>query len=108
MAGHTKTTNRPTDVVRRLVRDLASDLVSFKLVLVVANSSLRERAKGFEPSTSSLGSWHSTAELRPRTFKKNITMIYFTLLSLGTQSIHAHTEVDPISWTIQNVIRGST
>ena len=24
-----------------------------------------ERAKGFEPSTSSLGSWHSTAELRP-------------------------------------------
>ena len=25
-----------------------------------------ERAKGFEPSTSSLGSWHSTTELRPR------------------------------------------
>ena len=24
-----------------------------------------ERAKGFEPSTSSLGSWHSTTELRP-------------------------------------------
>ena len=27
---------------------------------------LQERAKGFEPSTSSLGSWHSTTELRPR------------------------------------------
>jgi hypothetical protein len=24
-----------------------------------------ERATGFEPATSSLGSWHSTAELRP-------------------------------------------
>ena len=27
---------------------------------------LSQRAKGFEPSTSSLGSWHSTTELRPR------------------------------------------
>ena len=26
---------------------------------------LPKRAKGFEPSTSSLGSWHSTIELRP-------------------------------------------
>src|SRR5690349_703281 len=26
----------------------------------------RERATGFEPATSSLGSWHSTPELRPR------------------------------------------
>src|SRR5260370_32260842 len=26
----------------------------------------RKRATGFEPATSSLGSWHSTAELRPR------------------------------------------
>src|SRR5436190_23225421 len=25
-----------------------------------------KRAMGFEPTTSSLGSWHSTAELRPR------------------------------------------
>src|SRR6266568_4915390 len=25
-----------------------------------------ERATGFEPTTSSLGSWHSTPELRPR------------------------------------------
>ena len=25
-----------------------------------------ERAMGFEPTTSSLGSWHSTTELRPR------------------------------------------
>src|SRR6266508_3748666 len=25
-----------------------------------------ERATGFEPATSSLGSWHSTPELRPR------------------------------------------
>ena len=25
-----------------------------------------ERATGIEPVTSSLGSWHSTAELRPR------------------------------------------
>ncbi len=29
-----------------------------------------ERAMGLEPTTSSLGSWHSTAELRPRFFKK--------------------------------------
>jgi hypothetical protein len=27
----------------------------------------KERATGFEPATSSLGSWHSTTELRPRT-----------------------------------------
>jgi hypothetical protein len=27
-----------------------------------------ERAMGFEPTTSSLGSWHSTAELRPQVF----------------------------------------
>ena len=27
---------------------------------------LEERAMGFEPTTSSLGSWHSTPELRPR------------------------------------------
>src|SRR6185503_11801247 len=26
-----------------------------------------KRAMGFEPTTSSLGSWHSTTELRPRT-----------------------------------------
>jgi hypothetical protein len=26
----------------------------------------RERATGLEPATSSLGSWHSTTELRPR------------------------------------------
>ena len=26
---------------------------------------LRKRASGFEPPTSSLGSWHSTTELRP-------------------------------------------
>src|SRR4051794_18570476 len=38
-----------------------------------AKSSVRqvlrqERAMGFEPTTSSLGSWHSTTELRPRFF----------------------------------------
>ena len=27
-----------------------------------------ERETGFEPATSSLGSWHSTAELLPRRF----------------------------------------
>src|SRR5262245_45279339 len=31
-----------------------------------AISSSQERATGFEPATSSLGSWHSTAELRPQ------------------------------------------
>src|SRR5260221_12905040 len=30
-------------------------------------TSVSERATGFEPVTSSLGSWHSTPELRPRT-----------------------------------------
>src|SRR2546426_5184694 len=29
----------------------------------------RERATGFEPATSSLGSWHSTPELRPRGYR---------------------------------------
>src|SRR3990167_3746940 len=29
---------------------------------------LPKRAMGFEPTTSSLGSWHSTAELRPHFF----------------------------------------
>jgi hypothetical protein len=29
--------------------------------------SLSQRAMGFEPTTSSLGSWHSTTELRPQT-----------------------------------------
>src|SRR5438034_7199970 len=28
-----------------------------------------ERATGFEPATSTLGRWHSTAELRPRALK---------------------------------------
>src|SRR5215813_5850880 len=28
-----------------------------------------ERATGIEPATSSLGSWHSTAELRPRSVR---------------------------------------
>ena len=28
----------------------------------------KERATGVEPATSSLGSWHSTTELRPRRF----------------------------------------
>ena len=30
----------------------------------------RERATGFEPATSSLGSWHSTAELRPQELRR--------------------------------------
>jgi hypothetical protein len=29
---------------------------------------LKKRATGFEPATSSLGSWHSTTELRPQIF----------------------------------------
>jgi hypothetical protein len=31
----------------------------------------RERATGLEPATSSLGSWHSTTELRPRNASKS-------------------------------------
>src|SRR5713101_4945298 len=31
-----------------------------------SHSANKERATGFEPATSSLGSWHSTAELRPQ------------------------------------------
>jgi hypothetical protein len=30
-----------------------------------------ERETGFEPATSSLGSWHSTTELLPRSFNIN-------------------------------------
>ena len=30
-----------------------------------------ERETGFEPATSSLGSWHSTTELLPRSFVFN-------------------------------------
>ena len=33
-----------------------------------AEPSYQQRAMGFEPTTSSLGSWHSTTELRPRQF----------------------------------------
>src|SRR5439155_12156875 len=32
-----------------------------------------ERATGFEPVTSSLGSWHSTPELRPQAFQHQAT-----------------------------------
>src|SRR6476469_4073868 len=32
-----------------------------------------ERATGLEPATSSLGSWHSTTELRPRFVPVNVT-----------------------------------
>ena len=32
-----------------------------------ASTSIKKRAIGFEPTTSSLGSWHSTTELRPQT-----------------------------------------
>jgi hypothetical protein len=36
-----------------------------------------ERATGIEPVTSSLGSWHSTAELRPlRTWQKSFIWNY--------------------------------
>ncbi len=31
-----------------------------------ASTSIKKRAIGFEPTTSSLGSWHSTTELRPQ------------------------------------------
>jgi hypothetical protein len=31
--------------------------------------SFLERETGIEPATSSLGSWHSTAELLPRVFR---------------------------------------
>jgi Protein kinase domain len=34
----------------------------------------RERARGFEPLTSSLGSWHSTTELRPQVVLKQAVM----------------------------------
>ena len=34
--------------------------------VVVFNELTKKRVMGFEPTTSSLGSWHSTAELHPR------------------------------------------
>ncbi len=50
------------------------------------NSLDGKRAMGFEPTTSSLGSWHSTAELRPQknaikslifdSFQKNLDNCY--------------------------------
>jgi uncharacterized protein (TIGR03000 family) len=44
----------------------ASRLESGRGSLFGMTSDVRERAMGFEPTTSSLGSWHSTTELRPR------------------------------------------
>ena len=40
----------------------------------------KQRAKGFGPSTSSLGSWRSTAELRPH--KKPLTSYYIRLYTI--------------------------
>ena len=37
-----------------------------KSMVPSVNSLDGKRAMGFEPTTSSLGSWHSTAELRPQ------------------------------------------
>jgi hypothetical protein len=36
-----------------------------------------ERETGFEPATSSLGSWHSTTELLPQPFVFNASEHYF-------------------------------
>ena len=40
---------------------------------VSTDSHFTERATGLEPATSSLGSWHSTTELRPQSSPVNVT-----------------------------------
>jgi hypothetical protein len=44
-----------------------------------------ERATGVEPATSSLGSWHSTAELRPLKSGVDVQLKYGFSLSLSTR-----------------------
>ncbi len=44
-----------------------------------------ERATGVEPATSSLGSWHSTAELRPPAWESRVAA--------------AHCQIDPLIYS---------
>ena len=60
------------DAVQRLNRPATGTSTKAPKVAVsgaaeasAASSDSRERATGVEPATSSLGSWHSTTELRP-------------------------------------------
>ncbi len=52
---------------RKPVRRQRTGTGVFACKLIVRNV-LGKRAIGFEPTTSSLGSWHSTTELRPQVF----------------------------------------
>ena len=47
--------------------DYKTTLKHYTVLGVADTTNAIKRAKGLEPSTSSLGSWHSTAELRPQT-----------------------------------------
>src|SRR5262249_60871172 len=52
---------------------------TFRKVSISALQYLRkilERATGIEPVTSSLGSWHSTAELRPLRYRRRRKFIW--------------------------------
>src|SRR5262245_6517242 len=60
---------------------------------------LKERATGFEPVTSSLGSWHSTPELRPqnwaecaRTFRPRQLRLF--LVAPGDDAVAARVHLD--------------
>ena len=56
-----ETRNLPGTPITNAEDDVLDDKKTVRIRLVQP-----ERATGVEPATSSLGSWHSTAELRPR------------------------------------------
>ena len=55
-----------------------------------------ERATGIEPATSSLGSWHSTAELRPLSGRQGIFLYWIILvLSMNSPGLHRPPAEEP-------------
>src|SRR5206468_10225047 len=61
---HSFPTRRSSDL--RSTRERENGLSDRRGGADSCTAGLQERATGFEPVTSSLGSWHSTPELRPQ------------------------------------------
>src|SRR5690349_11674804 len=52
---------------------------------------ISERAMGFEPTTSSLGSWHSTTELRPQNQSFALKDLRLSAANLVHPFVHSET-----------------
>ena len=63
-----------------------------------------ERETGFEPATSTLARWHSTAELLPQTAREDypstrpVSSKVRAILALRSRQMHAWVALVPRSW----------